>query len=193
MSWLSEATGIHISPKGVHIDPMKALGTALAVGTGGVGAGLKMVGGKLAGPLLNRGQSQPMDEQLPDEIPTATYYNPDGSIKSQTPIDGMKPVSQAAPQSGGGWGDLLKQGLGFLGNHKDDLLGGAALYEGYKNNKQGTDLRNEGLDLLKNSYGERAGLRKLGVQGMMNEQAPDLSGVFAPAASNPYSRLKKVG
>lgn len=189
MSWLSEATGVHISPKGVHIDPAKALTTALAVGTGGLGAGLKLVGGKVAGSLLSRG-SQPSGEDLPDEIQTGTYYNPDGSIKAQVPI-GQTP-SAAPPASGGGWKDLLGQGLKFIGNHGDQILGGASLYEGYKQNQKANDLRNQGLGMLTNSYNERAGLRKLGVQGMMNEQAPDLSDVFSPAAANPYSRLRKV-
>lgn len=38
MSILSSLTGIHISKKGVHIEPLKALGTALTVGSfGGLG------------------------------------------------------------------------------------------------------------------------------------------------------------
>lgn len=49
MSWLSKITGVGISPHGVKIDPLKAIGTALTVGSlgslGPVGAALGSIPG----------------------------------------------------------------------------------------------------------------------------------------------------
>lgn len=49
MSWLSSLTGVGISPKGIKINPMKALGTALTVGTLGSAGPLAGVMSRIPG------------------------------------------------------------------------------------------------------------------------------------------------
>ena len=54
-SWLSSLTGIGISPRGIKINPMKALGTlGMLTGVGGI-AGKALGGGKLLGSLFGGG------------------------------------------------------------------------------------------------------------------------------------------
>jgi len=49
MSWLSSATGIHISKKGVKIEPLKALGTVATLGSFGAAGPLAGLATKIPG------------------------------------------------------------------------------------------------------------------------------------------------
>jgi len=49
---------------------------------------------------------------------------------------------------------------------------------------------NQALGIANQSYADRAPLRTAGVQGMVNNKAPDLSSVFA--SGNPYSKIRST-
>lgn len=87
-------------------------------------------------------------------------------------------------------GAIGKFGGGILGGLKkigiDGALGGASLAMGAYQQKKAGDLRGKALGLAEKRYAEQAGLRKMGMQGLMNEQRPDLSGVFQ--SQNPFMR-----
>lgn len=185
MSWLSKTTGVHISKHGVHIEPVKALGTALTIGS---------VGG--LGPLAG----------ISGKIGSVASHIP-GAAKAGAVLGGLKKIGQHTPQAVGGpqgaidmatagdeggfMGGLKKVG-GFLSDHGDQLLGGAALGEGYLNQRKSNNLSNEALNLARQSYADRAGLRKLGVSQMLDQTAPDLSSTFADP-NNPYAKMRRVG
>lgn len=165
MSWLSKITGVHISPKGVHVEPLKALGTALTIGSLG---GLGPVGAALG------------------SIPGAGAISKVGGVLSHIP--GVGALESGIDKLGGLKGAVSKVGS-FLGDHGDQLLGAGSLYEGYNNSKKSTDLMNQALDTAKQSYAERAPLRTAGISGMMNETRPDLSSIYVNP-SNPYSKVR---
>lgn len=81
-----------------------------------------------------------------------------------------------------GVGGGLKK-LGGLG--LDDILAGVEGARGAHDLFQSYKQRNRALGSAEDAYNERAGLRRMGVQGMMDDTAPDLSGVFADEF-NPY-------
>lgn len=169
MSILSKISGIHISKHGVHIEPLKALGTVATLGSlgalGPVGAALRAIPG--AGAVAS-GVSKV-----------------GGALKA---IPGASQIGNAITGGNGLSGAVSKVG-GFLKDHGDQLLGAGSLYEGYKANQKSNDLMNEALASAKGSYAERAPLRTAGVQGLLNQQRPDLSSVYANP-SNPYSRVR---
>ena len=101
-------------------------------------------------------------------------------------------INTAAPaaQGAGGWmGGLKKVGDIASGVQKiaQPVMGGLAMYEGYKNDKKSEDLMKQQLQMAQQSYGERAPLRTLGRDLMLNQTPPDLSYIYANS-SNPFSR-----
>ena len=68
------------------------------------------------------------------------------------------------------------------------FLRGASLAEGYLNQRKSNNLRGQALGIANQSYADRAGLRKLGVAGMMDQTPPDLTSTFAQP-SNPYRKV----
>lgn len=166
-----------------------------------IGSVLDYAGGKLGGMVASKlgGKAGGLvAKSVPSKAP----------IGSMSVINGM-PVMLPPSSSGGFAGGLKKiggsvvdslshnkQGIidSVLGGVKhlgvDNVLGGGALAYGAYQQKKAGDMRNKALKMVEQDYAERAPLRKLGVSGMMNEQRPDLSSVFAPAM-NPF--LRKVG
>lgn len=98
-------------------------------------------------------------------------------------------AAPAAAGAGGWMGGLKKVGdvAGGLQRLAQPVLGGLAMYEGYKNDKQAQKLNDEQLQLARQSYGERAPLRTLGRDLMLDQTPPDLSHIYANS-SNPFSR-----
>lgn len=119
-----------------------------------------------------------------------------GSIGGSGALSGLPmPSIGKAPRGGvggiidslggiGGIGGSILGGLKKIG--VDDVLGGASLGYGAYQMKKAGDLRNKSLKMVEDEYRERAPLRKVGLSGLMNEQRPDLSQVFA--SQNPFAR-----
>lgn len=195
MSLLSKVTGIHISKHGVRIEPLKALGTLATVGSfGGLGplAGAagkigsvasKIPGAAKAGAVLSGLKKIGGSNVSPVDV--------NGIVNHSGVLDSIGGTGAPGEDSGGFMGGVKKVG-GFLDDHGDQLLGAASLGEGYLGQRRANNLQNEALGIAKQSYADRAGLRKLGVSQMMDQTAPDLSSTFAQS-SNPYSRMRKVG
>lgn len=169
MSWLSNVTGIGISPKGVKISPLKALGTVATLGSMGAL-------GPVAGAL--------------NAIPGAgAVMSGVSKVKGAlSAIPGASAVGSGISKMGGLKGAVSKVG-GFLGDHGDQLLGAGSLYEGYQANQKSNDYMNEALHYAKDSYDTRAPLRSAGVSGMLNETRPDLSSIYQ--SGNPYSKVQR--
>jgi hypothetical protein len=112
----------------------------------------------------------------------------DASIASLALGGGGGALGQV-PAAGGWMGGLKKVGSAASGLQKlaQPVLGGLAMYEGYKNDKQAQKLNDEQLQLARQSYGERAPLRTLGRDLMLDQTPPDLSHIYANS-SNPFSR-----
>ena len=102
-------------------------------------------------------------------------------------LDKIPGASKIGGMLGGANGLVSKVGSSGL---LDKALGAGAAYEGYKANQKSTDLMNQGLHYAKDSYDTRAPLRSAGVSGMLNEQRPDLTSLYA--SGNPYSKVKRV-
>lgn len=168
MSWLSKISGIHVSPHGIKIEPLKALGTVATLGSLGA---LGPVGAALG--------------SIPGAGAVASGVSKVGGVLGHIP--GASQVGNMITGGKGLSGAVSKIG-GFLGDHGDQLLGAGSLYEGYKANQKSNDLMNEALSTAKQSYADRAPLRSAGVSGMLNTQRPDLSSVYASA--NPYSKVR---
>jgi hypothetical protein len=164
MSWLSKLTGIGISPKGVKIDPKKALMTALAVGTGvgGFGALTKLgtlgkigAGAKVASSVVGGGGDDP------------------GFVQGGN-------IAGADPGRFRQIGDFLK------GNSRTiaDLGSvGEGIYDRYQENKQYGDARKD--------YAAAAPLREVGMRGLLDTSRPDVSSLFADPNS-PQGRYRTV-
>lgn len=208
MSLLSKVTGIHISKHGAHIEPLKALGTLATVGSfGGLGpvaGALGHIPGATAA-MSGIGKAGAALKSLPGAAKAGAVLS---GLKKVGGSSGMPPSvdvngivnhsgvldSMSGGEDGGGFMGGLKKVGSFLGDHGDQLLGAASLGEGYLGQRRANNLQNEALGIAKQSYADRAGLRKLGVSQMMDQTAPDLSSTFAQP-SNPYGRqpLRKVG
>lgn len=170
MSWLSKITGVHISPHGVSIEPLKALGTVATLGSMGAL-------GPVAGAL----------EAIPGAGAVMGGLSKVGGALSSIP--GAGAIESGVSKLGGVSGMANTAG-GFLKNHGDQLLGAGSAYQGYKDSQKSNDLMNQALGIANQSYADRAPLRTAGVQGMVNNKAPDLSSVFA--SGNPYSKIRST-
>src|SRR4051812_3483839 len=97
MSILSKVTGIHISKHGVHVEPMKALGTALTIGSLG---GLGPIGAALG--------------SIPGAGAIASGVSKVGTLAKALP--GASAIASGVGKMGGVGGAVSKIG-GFLGQH----------------------------------------------------------------------------
>lgn len=98
-------------------------------------------------------------------------------------------LGAAAGGAGGAAGTAGGAG-GWLGGLKaiaPAALGGLGLYEGYKNDKKADALAKKQLAMAEASYNERAPLRALGRDLMLNQTPPDLSYIYANS-SNPFAK-----
>jgi hypothetical protein len=168
--------GIDIASKYIGQGATDNAARAIAAGNAGGGflGGLKKVGGSI------------ISSQLPGAIQSFAGGGSPGLSQAAGAIaQGGKPgiVDQI--------GSFLGGGLKKIGG-VDGLLGAGALGYGAYQQKQAGDMRDKALKLIEQDYATRAPLRTMGLSGMLNETPPDLSGVFAGATDNPFSR-RRVG
>lgn len=115
MSWLSSATGIHISPHGVKIEPLKALGTALTVGSlgglGGIGAALGKVPGlaRVGGAIGTAAKAIPGAQAATGALGGALSHVPGASQVGNTLLHGF---GSAGAIGGGAAGAQQAAGAG---------------------------------------------------------------------------------
>lgn len=83
-------------------------------------------------------------------------------------------------------------GVGSLLSNPDALLAGAGLFMGAKDDARARGLEQRGLDYATRAYDEKQPLRALALSQLMQEQAPDLSGVLPPDRGSPYAMGRKV-
>jgi hypothetical protein len=169
VSILSKVTGIHISPHGVHIEPLKALGTVAALGSLGA-----------LGPLSGALQA------IPGAGAVAGAASKVGSIASKVP--GVAKIGDFLG-SHGGVGGLVKAGLGYAKDHPMDILAGAEGVNSALQQKQATNYAKDAAGAVTGSYNERAPLRVAGLKQLLNPDLPDTSFV-GDAPGNAYSRKR---
>lgn len=112
-------------------------------------------------------------------------------------LDGLKKVGGgivgmgSGVGMGGSHGGFLDSILGGIkGIGVDGALAGAAGLAGANASRNASNYRNKALGLVQGQWDDKAPLRKVGLAGMLNEQRPDLSSVYADP-QNPFAR--KVG
>jgi len=88
---------------------------------------------------------------------------------------------------GGAGGSVLGKVAGGLKAIAPAALGGLSMYEGYQNDKKANALNKKQLALAEQNYNERAPLRALGRDLMLNQTPPDLSYIYANS-SNPFAK-----
>ena len=160
MSWLSSITGVHISPKGVKIEPLKALGTIATLGSFGAL-------GPVAGAL----------EAIPGVGAIAS-----GAGKIGSAIGSIPGASSL--------GDFLKSGVskipGVLGSALDDPLKTAGVVSGALDSAKARGLQTEAINAARAGYDSRAPLRDMALQGLLHPKQRDLS--FYADSGNPYAK-----
>lgn len=126
MSWLSSVTGIHVSPKGVKIEPLKALGTVATLGTLGAAGPLAGVLGGVGGALK--------------AIPGVAAVG--GALKA---IPGVSAIGNAVSHIPGASaaGDFLKA-------HGKDILTGAQGIQALQKQQDADRMRKQALGILGN-------------------------------------------
>ncbi len=178
----------------------EALKNGAIGGLSGYG-GSKLLGGK--GILGIGGALKKVGGRTPDIIGADQRGNGGGTIGGSGPLSGLPMPDIGKAPGGGGLGGVLGGigGLlggsggvgGFLGGALkkvggiDNVLGAGALGYGAYQQKQAGDMREKALKLITDDYATRAPLRTQGLSGMLNEQRPDLSSVFA--SQNPFRRV----
>ncbi len=178
----------------------KNLKTALLNGvkTGGSAYIGGKIGGALAGKLGSKVPSAVSGAKIigigPNGVPLFDQTGGGGGLGGQI-LGGLKKVgggiigADQRGDGGGGFlddiGGMLSGGLKKIGGI-DNVLGAGALGYGAYQQKQAGDMREKALKLITDDYATRAPLRTQGLSGMLNEQRPDLSSVFA--SQNPFSR-----
>lgn len=171
MSWLSKVTGIGISPKGIKIDPLRAIGTVAGLATGGVGSALM---GAAKGALGS----------------AAVRAIGGGSSAQPTPgISSAIPDEAFGLEERGGLGGLVGKAGDFLkGNNGKNALGVLQGLNAAMQQKKANDLANSALRGAEGMYAERAPLRAAGMRGLLNPQAPDLAPLRSTIyTGNPYA------
>jgi hypothetical protein len=95
----------------------------------------------------------------------------------------------AAPAASGGFsaGGALRSAGNFLKDNPELVLGGFQAYQGAKQAGQANKLDERALALAEQPWNETAGLRKHSLEALMNQDRPDLSGIYG-GSSNPFSR-----
>ena len=167
MSWLSKITGIGISPHGVKIDPLKALGTVAGLATGGIGGAA--IGALKSGALGAIGHAI-------------------GGQDGQEVAGAIPDAAMGIHDSGGLSGLLGKAGDFITGNGGRNALGVAQGINAAMQQRKSGQLANEALAQARSSYAERAPLRAQGLQQLMNPQTQDLTPLRAVMSQgNPYA------
>lgn len=171
MSWISKLTGIGISPKGVKIDPLRALGTVATIGTLGS-----------AGPLAG----------IISKIPGAAKVV--GASKGITGALGMGGAAAGGAAGtvaqGGGMLDRFRSIGGMLKGGLDLANTANTVYSGY----QGAKLRGNMAAQADAQAAENAAARTRGIAGMQAaEQRPDLSRLAVPPDPNRFRRVTVGG
>lgn len=174
MSWLSKTTGIHISPKGVRIEPLKALTTVASLATGGVGGALaNLAKGAIARSAVGALKG---DHGGDSSIPPAAFDTSLGRVAGG-------PAEQMA-QPG-----LLDRAKDFItGNGGRNALGVLQGVNAALQQKKANDLSSRALRGVEGDYNARAPLRAAALESLMNPQTPDLAPLRATMnTGNPYA------
>lgn len=164
-------------------------------------AGVNLLKQKIGLPVdavgaVGAGAAIPGAPAEPDVVETDTYYNPDGSIKSQTPR-ATSPVvgapgaatpgapAAAVPSGGSGW---LSTGLNWAKEHPDLLLAGGSALLSAKGHADAQRDKDRALAQLQAEYDSRAPLRTMGLD-MLTKQDPRLAGIskLFQGSGNPYA------
>lgn len=200
VSWLSQATGIHLgnigAPVGAFLGSVipgvgTALGAGLGQAIGGVGAGHGVAksalegagvygGSKLAGAISGMGGAPKASIDPEGDALYGTETTPD------PPSSGIGGYLRSLLPSGGGSATPGQPGgtstnpwlLGLAG-----LQGANSAYLGQKSNA----LSDKALKGVEANYAERAPLRAAGLRGLLNPTAPDTSQLSTIAQRNPYA------
>lgn len=158
MSWLSEATGIHISPKGFKVEPQKVLTNAASVLTGNP----MLAVGNVLGAV--RGGAQPTPS-----------YNPGVSLPNMGAGGGVLSGAASGSGTGGSSGNLLNTLLQIA-------AGGSGVYNTIKSNQQ----RGKMVNQATGAYNADAPLRDAAKKKLLSPVTPDLSSVYQND-QNPFS------
>lgn len=164
MSWLSQATGVHISPHGVSLskpDPIGVAKTALTnpLFDGALAIGLPGIGSAIGGAL--------------SAIPGASAVG--GALGGLGSAVGgaLSEIPGASSIEG-----LLGKAGGLLtGNGGKNALGLAQGVDSVLNQQQANNYGKDALGAVTGAYNAAAPLRAQGLQGLLNPQAPDLSNI----------------
>lgn len=206
MSWLSQATGIHLSPHGASLsrpDPIGAIKTAvsnplfdgaLALGLPGVGSVLGGLGSAIGGAASAIPGVSAIGGALGgigSAIGGAASAIPGvSSIEGLLGKGGASALGGAIPDSamglGGGGSGLLSGAEQFLtGNGGRNLLGLAQGVNAAQLGQKSNSYANDALNSAQNAYNEKAGIRQQALNGLQNPTAPDLSNLSKIASSIP--------
>lgn len=168
MSLLSKFTGIHISKHGVHIEPLKALGTALTVGS---------LGG--FGPLAGAMQAIPGAGAIAGAA---------GKVKGAlSAIPGAGAIGKAV-SSHGGLSGMAGSALDYAKGHPSEILAGLQVANAANLGKKSNQYADNAMNSVNQSYMDRAGLRSAGIEGMLHPPTPDVTQLSRIRSSNPYSQ-----
>jgi hypothetical protein len=121
--------------------------------------------------------------------PTAPGQPPNGVGDPNAPVNLDPNTGLEVMDSGGqagGIGSYLKNALGGI-NPVTAGLGALGVVNAGQLGAKANKYAEQGYNSAAGSYAERAGLRKAGIQGLMNPTTPDTSGLTKIRSSNPYS------
>lgn len=193
MSLLSKVTGIHISKHGVHVEPLKALGTLATVGSfggfGPIAAGLSHIpGGAAAISGLSRvgaaAKALPGASKIAGGIGAVRkVLNPGGGVpqvmRNGSPIS-LSDINPNIPAPAGGGGGASPSGGGgmdWLGMAEGGLAGLQA-YNSAKASGRAGKYQQAAIDQANARYAEGAPLRAMGRARILNPQRPDLTSTY---------------
>lgn len=179
MSWLSELSGVHISPHHFSVEPGKLLGdVAMATGVGGLAG---RAGSLLARAIGHGGNSAPAPSGGYDVTdPSQNVYAPPTPDSGSSGVGGFLSGAVKSALGGGQPGQSSTNPwlLGLAG-----LQGANSAYLGQKSNA----LSDKALKGVEANYAERAPLRAAGLRGLLNPTAPDTTQLSTIAQRNPYA------
>lgn len=116
--------------------------------------------------------------QLPQQQGDGGYDAPlgEGLIPAEQQ-DRYRSVNMGGQQQGEdqGW---LQTALGFLGDHKDDILDYGSAAEQIADRHRRNKMQDEGIGMARGDLARRQPLRDAGMAGLMDQSRPDLSSVF---------------
>lgn len=202
MSWLSQATGIHVSPHGVSLSRPDPIGvaktaltnplfdTALAVGLPGVGSLLGSAGSAIGGAV----SSIPGLSSLGGLLGGAG-----GALGEGAAGTGLGGIADAAAGGGGGGiassieGLLGGAGKQLLGNGGLNLLGIAQGLNATNLGKKSNDYTNAAINSAQNAYNEKSGIRQQALAGLQNPTPPNLSNLSNIASALPQAPANYAG